>query len=128
MHETKECPDLRVERDCERAMLCIAMSKAEENPSDASAPKAKGELRGQLEEGLGELKTMAGDLGLRLSGAATEVSAEAKETWKKMEPQVKEKLKTAEQTLEQVTDTAAEQLKGLFGELKASMQSLKDKL
>lgn len=104
------------------------MSEAEETPSDASEPKAKSDLLGQLEDGLGELKTMAGDLGERLSGAATEVSSEAKETWKKMEPDVKEKLKTAEQTLGQVTDTAAEQLKGLFGELKSSMQSLKDKL
>ncbi len=112
-------------------MLRNAMSEAEETPSDdaeTTEPKAKKELLGQLEDGLGELKTMAGDLGERLSGAATEVSAEAKETWQKMEPGVKEKLKTAEQTLEQVTDTAAEQLKGLFGELKSSMQSLKDKL
>lgn len=105
------------------------MSDAEEKTADADAqPQSKSDLIGQLEEGLGELKTMAGDLGTRLSGAATEVSAEAKETWQKMEPQVKEKLKTAEQTLEQVTDTAAVQLKGLFGELKSSMQSLKDKL
>lgn len=104
------------------------MSEAKETPSDASEPKAKSDLLSQLEDGLGELKTMAGDLGERLSGAATEVSSEAKETWKKMEPEVKEKLKTAEKTLEQVTDTAAEQLKGLFGELKSSMQSLKDKL
>lgn len=109
-------------------MLRIAMSEAEETPSDTSEPKAKKELLGQLEEGLGELKTMAEDLGERLSGAATEVSAEAKETWQKMEPGVKEKLKTAEETLGQVTDTAAEQLKGLFGELKSSMRSLKDKL
>ncbi len=71
---------------------------------------------------------MAGDLGERLGGAATEVSAEAKQKWQEMEPQVKEKLKTAEKTLEQVTDTAAVQLKGLFGELKTSLQSLKDKL
>ncbi|MBV1859478.1 MAG: hypothetical protein KUG77_13785 [Nannocystaceae bacterium] len=104
------------------------MSEAEETPSDTSETKSKNDLREQLESGLGELKTMAGDLGERLSGAATEVSAEAKETWQKMEPSVKEKLKTAEQTLGQVTDTAAEQLKGLFGELKSSMQSLKDKL
>jgi uncharacterized protein YukE len=104
------------------------MSDAEEKTASDSEAQPKSDLLGQLENGLGELKTMAGELGERIGGAATEVSAEAKETWQKMEPQVKEKLKTAEQTLEQVTDTAAEQLKGLFGELKSSMQSLKDKL
>jgi len=101
------------------------MSEADEKTTE-NDPKR--DLVGQLENGLGELKTMATELGDKLSDAATEVSAEAKETWEKMEPQVKEKLKTAEETLGQVTDTAAVQLKGLFGELKSSMQSLKDKL
>ncbi len=109
-------------------MLLRAMSDADENKSESEKAKPGNGLLEQLEEGLGELKTMAGQLGERLGGAATEVSSEAKDTWQKMEPQVKEKLKTAEQTLEQVTETAAVQLKGLFGELKTSLQSLKDKL
>ncbi len=104
------------------------MSESDDTTGEKTETKPKGDLLGQLEAGLGELKTMAGELGERLSGAATEVSSEAKETWQKMEPQVKEKLKTAEQTLGEVTEVAAVQLKGLFGELKASMQSLKDKL
>lgn len=104
------------------------MSESEETTDETTEAKPKSDLLGQLEEGLGELKTMAGELGDRLSTGATEVSAEAKETWQKMEPQVKEKLKNAEQTLGEVTEVAAEQLKGLFGELKSSMQSLKDKL
>lgn len=104
------------------------MSESEDTTTDETDGKPKNDLLGQLEAGLGELKTMAGDLGERLSGAATGVSSEAKETWQKMEPQVKEKLKNAEQTLGEVTEVAAVQLKGLFGELKSSMQSLKDKL
>lgn len=104
------------------------MSETDETPTDNAETKPKSDLLGQLETGLGELKSMAGELGDRLSGAASDVSSEAKETWVKMEPQVKEKLKSAEETLEGVTEVAAEQLKGLFGELKSSMQSLKDKL
>ena len=104
------------------------MSENEDTPTDNAESSPKSDLLGQLEAGLGELTSMAGDLGERLSGAASDVSAEAKDTWVKMEPQVKEKLKTAEETLEGVTEVAAEQLKGLFGELKSSMQSLKDKL
>lgn len=104
------------------------MSEADETTTENAESKPKSDLLNQLEAGLGELKTMAGELGDRLSGAATDVSSEAKEKWQKMEPQVKEKLKNAEQTLEEVTEVAAVQLKGLFGELKNSMQSLKDKL
>ena len=99
----------------------------DEQPADDSAP-ASADFIGQLEEGIDEIKTMAGELGQKLGGAATDVSAEAKETWKKMEPQVKEGLKSAEATLGVATEVAAVQLKGLFGELKTSLKSLKDKL
>lgn len=95
--------------------------------ADGSGP-AGADFIGQLEEGIDEIKTMAGELGMKLGGAATDVSAEAKETWKKVEPQVKEGLKTAEATLGVATEVAAVQLKGLFGELKTSLKSLKDKL
>ncbi len=104
------------------------MSETKETSTDNAETKPKSDLLGQLEMGLGELKSMAGELGDRLSGAASDVSSEAKETWEKMEPQVRAKLKNAEETLEGVTEVAAEQLKGLFGELKSSMQSLKNKL
>jgi len=104
------------------------MSEPKNTKSQSTEPQEETKLLGQLEDGLGELKNMANELGERLSGAATGVSSEARERWKKMEPQVKEKLQDAERTLEDVSDSAAAQLKGLFGELKSSMQSLKDKL
>ncbi len=103
-------------------------SASPEDGDDRGEDKPGNDILGQLEGGLEELKTMASELGDKLGSAATEVSDEAKETWKKMEPQVKDKLKTAESTLADVTDSAAVQLKGLFGELKTSLKSLKDKL
>ncbi len=101
-----------------------------EEPAQAEAEGADAGsgVKEQLEAGLEEVKQIAADLGMKLGAAASDASTEAKEGWKKMEPQVKEKLKTAEATLGEVTDVAAEQLKGLFGELKSSFQKVKEKM
>ncbi len=81
-----------------------------------------------IESGIEEIRQMATELGSKLGVAASGASSEAKEQWKKLEPKVKEKLKQAEAGLGQVTGQAAVELKGLFGELKSSLKSLKDKI
>lgn len=109
-----------------------AEAKAEGDTAKADATSdadtASSGLKEQLEAGLEEVKTIATDLGLRLGAAAGGASVEAQEGWKKIEPQVKEKLKVAEAALGEVTDAAAEQLKGLFGELKSSFNKVKEKM
>lgn len=80
--------------------------------------------RKQLEHSLTELKTMGEQVGQQLGGAAKEVSEDAKEAWKKLEPRLGE----AEVKLREATDDAVDQLKGMFGELKNSLRSLRDSL
>ena len=84
----------------------------------------KKDWRVNLEAHLAEAKTIAGDIRGKLSEAGKRASEEARETWKKLEPQ----LGTAEESLRAATDDAVESLKGVFGELKGSLSKLRDKL
>lgn len=84
----------------------------------------KPEWRTQLESHLDDAKAMGKDIKERLSGAGKRASDEAKETWKKLEPQ----LENAEKTLRNAADDAVESLQGMFGELKGQLGKLRDKL
>lgn len=84
----------------------------------------KPEWRAQLETHLDDAKAMGKDIKERLSGAGKRATEEAKETWKKLEPQ----LENAEKTLRNAADDAVESLQGMFGELKGQLGKLRDKL
>lgn len=103
-------------------------TSAEETSSADAAAEPKGDAtppwRRQLDDSLGDLKTMAGDIRERLQRAGKSAQAEAKETWKKLEPQVH----AAEEKLTEATDEAVQQLKGLFGQLQGKLANLRDKL
>lgn len=105
------------------------MSDESDDPTDTpAAPPAPPPWKRQLDESLGELKVMGNDIRQRLEKAGKSAGTEAKEAWKKLEPQ----LHTAEEKLVEVTDEAVdqvrEQLKGLFGRLQGSLENLRDKL
>jgi ElaB/YqjD/DUF883 family membrane-anchored ribosome-binding protein len=95
---------------------------------DKGDKKASKEVVEELNSGFDEVAAMAGEVGKRVGQVAGASYDEAKEQWKRLEPQVKEKLKTAKETLNDVTDSAAKELTGLFGELKTSLKSLRKKL
>lgn len=86
--------------------------------------ETKEDIRKQLESTLQELKTTGNDIRKRLGTAAEGAKTQAKQTWQKLEPQ----LQRAEQQLRDATDDAVEHLEGLFGELKGSLRSLREKL
>jgi ElaB/YqjD/DUF883 family membrane-anchored ribosome-binding protein len=90
--------------------------------------KASKEVVEELNSGFDEVAAMATDVGRKVGQLAGEGYQEAKEQWKKLEPHVKEKLGTAKETLNDVTDSAAKELKGLFGELKTSLNNFRKKL
>ena len=90
--------------------------------------KASKETVEELSNGFDEVAAMAGDVGKRVGEVAGATYDEAKEQWKRLEPEVKEKLKTAKETLSDVSESAAKELTGLFGDLKSSLQSLRKKL
>jgi hypothetical protein len=89
--------------------------------------ETKKDLRKQLEFALADVKSMAGDLGEKLGKTALEASAEARERWKKLEPKVKEKLKAADDEISGLSETAGDQLKGIYGELKSSFSLLRER-
>jgi ElaB/YqjD/DUF883 family membrane-anchored ribosome-binding protein len=93
--------------------------------ADASEPPA---WRRQLDESLGDLKSAAEDIRERLERAGKTAHTEARETWKKLEPQIQSGIHTAEEKLTEATDEAVEQLKGLFGRLQGKLVNLRDKL
>ncbi len=90
--------------------------------------KASKEVVEELNSGFDEVAAMATEVGRKVGQIAGEGYHEAKEQWKKLEPHVKEKLGVAKETLEDVTESAAKELKGLFGELKSSLGNLRKKL
>jgi ElaB/YqjD/DUF883 family membrane-anchored ribosome-binding protein len=96
----------------------------------ASEPKASEPpaWRRQLDESLGDLKSAAEDIRERLERAGKTAHTEARETWKKLEPQIQSGIHTAEEKLTEATDEAVEQLKGLFGRLQGKLVNLRDKL
>lgn len=92
--------------------------------SDEPKDEPKTERAGTLED----IKSIADDIRHRLVEKAQSASAEARAAWQKLEPQVKERLQAAEHEIRTASDTATERLKGIYGELKASLQSLREKL
>lgn len=101
-----------------------AANDGSEAKGEAEGADAKPEWRTQLESHLDDAKAMGKDIKERLSGAGKRASEEAKETWKKLEPQ----LENAEKTLRGAADDAVESLQGMFGELKGQLGKLRDKL
>ena len=101
---------------------------ADSADSADSDKKASKEVIEQLNSGFDEVSAMVGEIGHKVTQAAGEGYEEAKAQWKKMEPTVKEKLATAKETLDDVSESAAKELKGLFGNLKTSLDSLRKKL
>lgn len=89
----------------------------DEHGDDSGAEDGgRADVLGQLEAGLSDLRAFA-----------TGLSADAKDKWEEMEPQLKERLKLAEGSLEHLGEQAAKELKGAISGLKKSMRSLKDK-
>ncbi len=98
------------------------MTEGSEKPEAKS--ETRSDLRKQLEATLGELKAMGSEIADKLGAHAKEAKEEAKNAWKKLQPQ----LANAESQLEKATDTAAEQLQHVLGELKNKFRALRDKL
>ena len=94
-------------------------------PGDKKASK---EVVEELNSGFDEVAAIASDVAGKVGQLAGEGYHEAKEQWKKLEPHVKEKLGTAKETLNDVSDSAAKELKSLFGNLKSSLNDLRKKL
>ena len=101
-----------------------AASEGEEAKTGGEGEEGKPEWRAQLESHLDDAKAVGKDIKERLSGAGKRASDEAKETWKKLEPQIE----NAEKTLRSAADDAVESLQGMFGDLKGQLNKLRDKL
>src|SRR5688572_23132332 len=104
-------------------------NRPEEEQETPQDPKAEGTTEAppwkrQLESSLGDLKSMGNDIRQRLEQAGKSAHSEAKDAWKKLEPQ----LGAAEAKLVEATDEAVEQIKGLFGKLRGSLENLRGKL
>jgi ElaB/YqjD/DUF883 family membrane-anchored ribosome-binding protein len=93
-------------------------------PTDAPPADDRPAWRKQLESSFGDLRELGTDIRGRLEKAGHTAQTEAKETWKKLEPQ----LEAAEKKVREATDDAVEQLEGLFGRLKGSLQNLRGKV
>lgn len=104
------------------------MAEIKEKPEQATNATRDGNeapaWRQQLERHLADAKTLGNEIKGKLNLAGQKASAEAKETWNKLEPQ----LTNAEETLKAAADDAVESLEGLFGELKGKLGKLRDKL
>ena len=84
----------------------------------------KKDWKQQLEGSLDDLKAMGKDIAERLETTGRGAMDEAKETWKKLEPQ----LGQAEETLRHAGEDAVDHVKGLFGKLEGSLKKLRDKM
>ena len=80
--------------------------------------------RKQLETSLDELKTLGAQVSEKVGEKAKDAQHEAREAWTKLEPRIGE----AEVKLREATDSAVEQLEGMFSDLRQSLSGLKDKL
>jgi ElaB/YqjD/DUF883 family membrane-anchored ribosome-binding protein len=103
---------------------------SDDKPTDETTPTAdKADApppawRQQLESSLGDLQGLGNEIKTRLGKAGHTAQGEAKEVWRKLEPQIG----AAEKTLVDATDEAVEQLQGLFGRLQGKLADLRDKL
>lgn len=80
--------------------------------------------RTQLEQSLLELQALGQQVSQKVGDVAKDAHGEARKAWHELEPRLGE----AETKLREATDDAALQLQGMFGELKSSLSSLRDKL
>lgn len=80
--------------------------------------------RKRLERSLDELKNLGEEVGSKVGAAAKDAGHEAREAWQQLEPRIGE----VEAKLREATDDATQQIEGMFGELKKSLNTLRDKL
>ncbi len=80
--------------------------------------------RTRLEHSFEELEALGAQVGREVDQSTDYVRREAQETWQKLEPRIGE----AKVKLRDAADDATEQLEGIFGDLRRSLGSLRDKL
>lgn len=93
-----------------------------------SIGERKEEMKKQLEHTLGEIRTLANDIREKLGTKTAGAREEAHAAWAKLEAEVKEKLEVADRELQFVSETAGKQLKVIYGDLKTSLKSLRERL
>ena len=80
--------------------------------------------REQLQARLDDLKGVGSEIADRIEAAGTTAHTEAKEAWRKLEPQ----LGKAERKFVAATDEAVDELRAMFGQLSGKLSELREKL
>jgi hypothetical protein len=85
------------------------------------------ELQDRIRKGLDELRTLRDVVGEQVSQRLGHASEEAKETWKKVEPQVRAAEKRAVEAVDGVAHQITEATETVISDVKKSLTSFRDR-